>query len=72
MDLGDDPDGDARLGRGKRGALAGETGSDDEDVVARHAAREIRERRRIKKVIWSIGATSFGQASMQLKQCVQS
>ena len=36
VDLGDDPHGGAGLRRGEGGALAGESGSDDEDVVLGH------------------------------------
>jgi hypothetical protein len=36
MDLRDHPDGRAGLGRGEGGALAGEAGSYDEDVVVGH------------------------------------
>ena len=36
VDLGDDPDGRARLGRAQGGPLAGEAGAYDEDVMLRH------------------------------------
>jgi hypothetical protein len=36
VDLGDDPDRRAGLGRSEGGALAGKTCSYDEDVVLRH------------------------------------
>ena len=38
VDLGDDPDRDALLGGGERGALAGEPRSDHQYVVSRHEA----------------------------------
>jgi hypothetical protein len=38
VDLGDDADGHALLGRGERSALSGEAGSDDEDIVLGHGA----------------------------------
>ena len=39
VDLADDPDRDALLRSGKRGALSGEAGSDHQDVVVRHVSR---------------------------------
>jgi hypothetical protein len=38
VDLGDDPDGGPRLGRAESGALAGETGAYDEDIMLGHGA----------------------------------
>ena len=38
MDLGDDPDGRARLSSAEGGALAGKTGAYDEDVMLGHGA----------------------------------
>ena len=38
VDLGDDPHGCPRLGRAEGGALAGQAGADDEDIMLRHGA----------------------------------
>jgi hypothetical protein len=38
VDLGDDPDGCARLCRAEGGALAGEAGAYDEDIMLGHGA----------------------------------